>query len=37
VIDLWKSITVALEKPGKLMEFFLSYFVATLREFFNIN
>ena len=28
--NLWKSIIVALEKPGKLWEFFFSYFVATL-------
>jgi len=27
---LWKSKFMALEKPGKLVEFFFSYFVATL-------
>jgi len=27
--NLWKSKLMALEKPGKLWEFFLSYFVAT--------
>jgi len=29
--NLWKSIVMALEKPGKLGEFF-SYFVATLSH-----
>jgi len=27
--NLWKSKSVALEKPGKCREFFSSYFVAT--------
>jgi len=27
---VWKSKFMALEKPGKLGEFFLSYFVTTL-------
>ena len=27
--NLWKSIIMAVENPGKLMEFFFSYFVAT--------
>jgi len=30
---LWKSKFMAPEKPGKLWEFFSSYFVATLSKF----
>jgi len=31
---LWKSKFMALEKPGKLGQYFFSYFVATLLEIF---
>jgi len=31
--NLWKSKFVALEQPGKLGEFFFSYFVGTLQYF----
>jgi len=30
--NLWKIIIMALEKPGKLTEFFFSYFVTTLYD-----
>jgi len=32
--NLWKSKFMALEKPGKLREFFFSYFVATLSSYY---
>ena len=31
--NLWKSKFMALEKPGKLGEFFFSYFVATRYKY----
>jgi len=33
--NLWKSKFTALEKPGKLREFFFSYLVATLPNLFG--